>query len=83
MIFTPFPLESPLSAEVTLYSNYTELEKRDYRFKLLFNFTREKGLNKFFSPIQIADIPSLAKEASTKEDAPLSDLLQGALLHAR
>ena len=83
MVFTPFPLKANPGVETTLYAGYSDLEKIDYRFKLVFNFTEKKSLNKFFSPIKASDISSLAKEAKQPETTPLSDLLKGAILHAR
>jgi Kdo2-lipid IVA lauroyltransferase/acyltransferase len=84
MIFTPFPLN--INIEQTLYQDYNDLKKQDYRFKLVFNLTGKKCLNKHFlslSAIKVADLDSLSTEANKKITDPLIDLLKGAILHAR
>ena len=83
-VFTPFPLEMEIEAEEIVYSSYSYFEKTDYKFKLVFNLTKEKTLCKhFFSAIKVVDLDLLCAETKKNKVTPLSDLLKGAILHAR
>ncbi|MBS0627091.1 MAG: hypothetical protein JSS09_02645, partial [Verrucomicrobia bacterium] len=83
--FTPFPILQNLQAEEYLYSEYEDIKVKDYRFKLLFNLTENKTLNKHFNNLavlKIATLDTLSKESHLPLNTSLSELLKGAILNA-
>jgi len=83
--FTPFPLTKDFAAEEYLYSDYDSVKTRDYRFKLVFNFTEEKSLETHFlrlAAFATTNLKQLRKETGLSDTASLSELLKKALLHA-
>jgi KDO2-lipid IV(A) lauroyltransferase len=82
--FTPYPLLETIDAEVFLYSDYNDLKIRDFRYKLLFNFTSQNDLNKHFlrlAVLKVVTLPFLQKKAKSSSTA-LHILLPKVLLHA-
>jgi hypothetical protein len=66
-ILAPYEMDIPLSdVEIIRYKTSKELYLQDYRFKLVFNFTRESGLKKHFlalSAFHVLDLNALKKAA--------------------
>ncbi len=85
VFFTPFPLLE-IGDEIHLYQEYEELlTLRDYRFKLVFNFTGQNILSSHFlhlATLQVVTLEALAQETHNTIDTPLSTLLNGAIFHA-
>ncbi|MCY3974252.1 MAG: hypothetical protein OXF02_01735 [Simkaniaceae bacterium] len=83
-ILTPLPLSLP-DAEVLLYRSEKELFLRDYRFKLVFDFSRVPGIKKHFlrlSAFRVIDEKTLYKEAgrSVEPRDDLSRVIEKALI---
>ncbi len=71
------------NAEILPYSSEQELLKRDFRFKLVFNFTASKKIKPHFkklSAFTVASLNDLQRISGT--EAPLSEVLKKALLRA-
>lgn len=84
VFFTPYPLPKNLAEETHLYQSYEELKVRDYRFKLIFNFTEKKDVARHFlklSALYVVSLSDLQKQAKSSSFS-LSTLLPKAILHA-
>lgn len=76
----------PIEADIWLYSDIKELYKKNYSFKLLFNFSHEKGLDahykklSVFKSLHIKDLKKAASaHTSDANSLSFSDLLKRAL----
>jgi hypothetical protein len=61
------------------------MKVKDYRFKLVFNFTEDQSLESHFlrlAAFKAVNLEKLKKEADLPNDASLSDILKKVLLHA-
>ncbi len=70
-------------AEVVHYTDETQLLKKDYRFKLVFNFTpstKVQGHFKKLAAFEVVTLHELRKIAKTDETTPFADTLKKALL---
>lgn len=70
-------------AEIIPYSSEKDLLVKDYRFKLIFNFSKYKKVREHFlnlSAFTVADLEDLKKLAGTHKN--FSELLQKAITHA-
>jgi KDO2-lipid IV(A) lauroyltransferase len=84
-VFTPFPLNSSLEIEEHLYVDPKDLFVKDYRYKLIFNFTSDRSLYNHFkkqSMLTYADRETLAKHSHLSIDTPITELIKGAVLNA-
>ncbi len=71
-------------AEVVSYSNESDLLKRDYRFKLVFNLTSSTKVKPHFRKLaafQVVSLEELCREAHTTPQTPLSETLKKAVLN--
>jgi hypothetical protein len=87
LFFTPFPLPlaTNLAAEEILYSDSNSVKVEDYRFKLVFNLTRDLSLGKHFlglAALTVADLKGIEKKAKLPPNTPFSRLLTKVVLHA-
>lgn len=82
-VMAPEGMDIPIESEVLRYRNNRELWMQDYRFKLVFNFTKEPLSRHFLkqSAFDVLDLDRLKKAAQEhlKEDDPFSLLLKKAL----
>ncbi len=70
-------------AEILPYSVETDLLKRDYRFKLVFNFSSSGKVRPHFKKLaafQVVSLKQLQKIAGTNEQTPLEPTLKKAIL---
>jgi KDO2-lipid IV(A) lauroyltransferase len=68
-------------AEILPYSSESDLLIRDFRFKLVFNFTASKKIKPHFKKLAAFKVASLTDlQAQAGIQAPLSDVLKKALL---
>jgi Kdo2-lipid IVA lauroyltransferase/acyltransferase len=69
--------------EIVLYSNENELLKRDFRFKLIFNFSSSTKVRPHFKKLAaftVVSLNQLRKIAGVSEQTPLPQLLKKAIL---
>lgn len=84
-VFTPFVLPQDYQVEEHHYDNLSSLAVKDYRYKLIFNFSENSSLKKHFNKLSMltyADRAILAKQADLAIDTPLPQLISKALLNA-
>jgi Kdo2-lipid IVA lauroyltransferase/acyltransferase len=71
------------NAEILLYSQESDLLKRDYRFKLVFNLsssTKVKSHFKKLAAFQVVSLDELCKEANVTKETLFSETLKKAIL---
>jgi Kdo2-lipid IVA lauroyltransferase/acyltransferase len=81
--FTPYPLSENLQQEeIHLYQEYEDIKIEDFRFKLLFNLTAEKSLNKHFLKLSVIHAVTLKELEQRAKSSLLSlhDLLSRTIL---
>ncbi len=73
-----------LASETITYTNPSDLKTKDYRFKLIFNFTSDSSLSDHF--LRLAAFKALTKEKISKlskePNTPLSSQLKKVILYA-
>ena len=78
-------LPPELHAEVKTYKSYEEIKTKDYRFKLLFNFTADQSISDYFMKLAVfhtLSLQELAKLAGPLKEPSLSNQLKKVLLYA-
>lgn len=84
-VFTPFSIDNTLGLEEYLYKELSDFSLKDYRYKLIFNFSENSSIRKHFhrlSMLTYADRSILAKEAKLPLNTSLSELISKAVLNA-
>jgi KDO2-lipid IV(A) lauroyltransferase len=76
-------IQSSFAAELKFYSCYEQIKTKDYRFKLLFNFTEDKSLSRYFLKLAVFKSVSLSTLEKALPKASLSDQLKQMILYAR
>jgi hypothetical protein len=85
-IYAPKDLARDLQlqdAEIILYSQESDLLKRDYRFKLVFNFSSSTKIKPHFKKLaafQVVSLDELYKEAHISKKSPFTEVLKKAVL---
>lgn len=77
-------LERTLASEIIYYRKSSSLKKKDYRFKLIFNFTLDNSLNAHFLHLAAFEALTLKKigSLSQRPKDPLSSQLKKVILYA-
>ena len=66
-------IDPNFSSETTYYSDLSHLKRKDYRFKLVFNFTSDRSLSKHFLRLAAFEVLTLSTLARLSK-APLASL---------
>jgi KDO2-lipid IV(A) lauroyltransferase len=77
-------LPKDLASETIYYKDPSDLKTKDYRFKLIFNFTSDKSLSDHFLRLAVftALTPEKIKHLSKKPEESLSSQLKKVILYA-
>jgi KDO2-lipid IV(A) lauroyltransferase len=82
-VYAPQGFVPDIDAEVAHYANEEQLLNKDYRFKLVFNFSsspKVKSHYKKLAAFEVVTLQELRKIAKTDETTPFADTLTKALL---
>jgi len=84
--FIPKEIALPknLATETNQYTKLSHLKRKDYRFKLVFNFTKDCSINKHYLKLAAFQVLTLDKIASLSKisNEPLSSQLKKVILNA-
>ena len=79
-------VDGPISVAGMEILPLNEVFKKDLRFKLIFNFTGEKRIDRHFKKLaglEIVSLERLKKESGIEDEEDLATMVQKAVRHAR